>query len=418
VAAAHAGGLGVSGPERWLLSPHVGVEAADESSVVVFHGATGARLRLSKPLYEVLRAFRNPAAPAEALGRRDFAAARRCLETLRAKGFLVLADAGGRTAGVGGEVPARPVAPSPYTMFRCSPRGPGAWPAHAAVIGVPSDLGADAAGARDAPAAVRRRSAEFVYECDFDTCRPRGWFDVDRGERILAGVTIADHGDVRFHYGESLETVLARVAEATREALEAGSFPVLIGGDRSVALGSIRAVAERGPVAVVWLSAASAERAPAAWAAARQASALPNIVWLVHAGVRGAGSGTAVSQDGTRAVTVAELRVRGAAALLEALPEGLPCYVSVDIGVLDPAHAPGVGAPAPGGLEPAELTSLLRELGAAREVRCLDICDVLPSKDVGTLTSVVAAHVLLAGLGAFVSPGRAGRDGGDPRRGC
>src|SRR5690606_32480352 len=188
VAAAHAGGLGVSGPERWLLSPHVGVEAADESSVVVFHGATGARLRLSKPLYEVLRAFRNPAAPAEALGRRDFAAARRCLETLRAKGFLVLADAGGRTAGVGGEVPARPVAPSPYTMFRGSPRGPGAWPAHAAVIGVPSDLGADAAGARDAPAAVRRRSAEFVYECDFDTCRPRGWFDVDRGERILAGV--------------------------------------------------------------------------------------------------------------------------------------------------------------------------------------------------------------------------------------
>ena len=208
------------------------------------------------------------------------------------------------------------------------------------------------------------------------------------------------------------------MAEATREALEAGSFPALIGGDRSVALGSIQAVAEQGPVAVVWLSAASAERAPASWAAARRASALPNVVQLVRAGVRGAGAGTALTEDGTRAVTVAELRTRGAAALLEALPENLPCYVSVDIGVLDPAHAPGVGAPAPGGLEPAELTSLLRELGAAREVRGLDICDVIPSRDIGTLTSVVAAHVLLAGLGAFVSPGRARRDGGDPRPGC
>ena len=181
-----------------MLSPHVGVESVDGSSVVVFHGATGARLRLSKPLYEVLRAFRNPATPVEALGGRNSAAARRCLETLRAKGFLVLAGAGGRTAGVSSEAPARPVAPSPYTVFRCPPRGPGAWPADAAVIGVPSDLGADMAGARDAPAAVRRRSAEFVYECDFETCRPRGWFDVDRGEWILAGVTIADHGDVRF----------------------------------------------------------------------------------------------------------------------------------------------------------------------------------------------------------------------------
>jgi agmatinase len=70
-----------------------------------------------------------------------------------------------------------------------------------------------------------------------------------------------------------------------------------------------------------------------------------------------------------------------------------PLYVSVDIDVLDPAHAPGTGTPEAGGLTSRELLGLVRGLGGATLVGA-DVVEVSPAYDQAEITAVAASHVL------------------------
>ena len=70
-----------------------------------------------------------------------------------------------------------------------------------------------------------------------------------------------------------------------------------------------------------------------------------------------------------------------------------PVYVSVDIDVLDPAHAPGTGTPEAGGLTSRELLAVLRGLDRAQVVGA-DVVEVSPAYDQSEITAVAAAHVL------------------------
>ena len=71
----------------------------------------------------------------------------------------------------------------------------------------------------------------------------------------------------------------------------------------------------------------------------------------------------------------------------------LPLYISVDIDVLDPAHAPGTGTPEAGGLTSRELLGLVRGLGGATLVGA-DVVEVSPAYDQAEITAVAASHVL------------------------
>ena len=71
---------------------------------------------------------------------------------------------------------------------------------------------------------------------------------------------------------------------------------------------------------------------------------------------------------------------------------GAPVYISVDIDVLDPAHAPGTGTPEAGGLTSRELLALLRGLDGLAVVGA-DVVEVSPSYDHAELTAIAAAHV-------------------------
>jgi agmatinase len=70
-----------------------------------------------------------------------------------------------------------------------------------------------------------------------------------------------------------------------------------------------------------------------------------------------------------------------------------PVYVSVDIDVLDPAHAPGTGTPEAGGLTSRELLALLRGLDPVSIVGA-DVVEVSPAYDHAEITAIAAAHVL------------------------
>jgi agmatinase len=94
-------------------------------------------------------------------------------------------------------------------------------------------------------------------------------------------------------------------------------------------------------------------------------------------------------------VDCVEIQTHGLAAAVDRIHDRLgdaPVYVSVDIDVLDPAHAPGTGTPEAGGLTSRELLAMLRAL-AGRTVVGADIVEVAPAYDHAEITGIAAAHV-------------------------
>ena len=75
-------------------------------------------------------------------------------------------------------------------------------------------------------------------------------------------------------------------------------------------------------------------------------------------------------------------------------------YVSIDVDVLDPAHAPGTGTPEPGGLTSREVQMMLRGLDGFKLVGA-DVVEVAPAYDHAELTALVAANLVYELLGLF-----------------
>jgi agmatinase len=90
---------------------------------------------------------------------------------------------------------------------------------------------------------------------------------------------------------------------------------------------------------------------------------------------------------------VGELGVTAIVERMRARVGRAPVYISVDIDVLDPAHAPGTGTPEAGGLTSRELLGLVRGLGEATVVGG-DVVEVSPAYDHAEITAVAASHVL------------------------
>ncbi|HET6762494.1 MAG TPA: arginase family protein, partial [Longimicrobiaceae bacterium] len=229
--------------QRLRLSSRVSIESTDADGVVVYHSDRASRLRLSQPLYELLRRFVEPAVPIDVAPEATAEQLQGCLETLVGKGFLVQADAPSLDDRPAAD---RRLAPAAATLFNC-PRGrPGGPRTDVAVLGVPFDLGTPTwAGSRWAPGEVRKRSQDHGYRVDFATARPMGWVDVQHRRRILEGVSIADWGDLAFQYGEPLERIYARTADVVAEMAQAGAFPLVLGGDHSVAYSAVEALQRR-----------------------------------------------------------------------------------------------------------------------------------------------------------------------------
>ena len=182
-----------------------------------------------------------------------------------------------------------------------------------------------------------------------------------------------------------------------------------VGGDHTIALPLLRATARRfGPLALVHFDAhldtwdtyfgqryTHGTPFRRAWE-----EGLLRRDQTVHVGLRGPlYSGADLEEDagmGFAQVTTDDVARLGAAAIADQLLARVgdaPVYVSVDIDVLDPAHAPGTGTPEAGGLTSRELLTLLRGLEPARIVGA-DVVEVSPAYDHAEITAVAAAHVL------------------------
>lgn len=195
--------------------------------------------------------------------------------------------------------------------------------------------------------------------------------------------------------GLSMEQAILQIGEAARDAAER-HLPVFIGGEHTVTLGAVRGLWGMHPdLAVLQLDAhldlidSYDERTVSHATVMRRVSDLIGFHSIVQLGVR---SGTRAEYD------ISEKCLYSSSAL--ALPNTVrrslgrrPVYLTVDADVLDPSCAPGVGCPEPGGPQFRELQALLHSLRGLRVVAA-DVVEVVPTCDIGDITSVAAAKIV------------------------
>jgi agmatinase len=265
------------------------------------------------------------------------------------------------------------------------------------IVGVPFDGGTSyRPGARFGPAAVRQASRLL---------RP---YNPAVDALPFALAQVVDAGDIACT-PFSTEEAVTQIAAGAGTLLAQGTHLVAVGGDHTIALPLLRATAARhGPLALVHFDAHLDTWDT--YFGQRYTHGTPfRRAWeeglllrdhSMHVGLRGPlYDGSDLTDDtamGFAQVTTDEVGELGVATVVERMRARVgaaPVYVSVDIDVLDPAHAPGTGTPEAGGLTSRELLGLVRGLGQAAVVGG-DVVEVSPAYDHAEITAVAASHVL------------------------
>jgi agmatinase len=286
-----------------------------------------------------------------------------------------------------------------------------------AVLGVPFDSGVSyRPGARFGPAGIRAGSKLLrPYHPSLDV---HPW-----GEQ-----QVVDAGDVSANPFDLIAAV-GQVEVAARSLLGSADTIVTIGGDHTIALPLLRAVAAKhGPVALVhfdahldtWDTYFGAPYTHGTPFRRAVEEGLLDLDVSAHVGIRGPLYSKQDLVDdrelGYAIVSTEDVARRGVDEAVDRVRERVgarPVYVSIDIDVLDPAHAPGTGTPEPGGLTSREMQMILRGFTDLTIVGA-DVVEVAPAYDHAELTTIAAANVVYDLLGLLAlqsSPARPAENG-------
>ena len=264
------------------------------------------------------------------------------------------------------------------------------------VVGVPFDSGVSyRPGARFGPAHVREASRLL-----------RPYNPVQDVEPFNAQ-QVVDAGDIVAN-PFSIDEAVTQIEAAARHLGQNGTRLVTIGGDHTIALPLLRAVAAKhGPVAVLHFDAHldtwdTYFGAPVTHGTPFRRASEEGLIDLessLHIGIRGPLYSRQDLKDDARLgfaiIAGHEVETEGVAAVIARMLARIgdrPVYVSVDIDVLDPAHAPGTGTPEAGGLTSRELLAIIRALSRVNLVGA-DVVEVSPAYDHAQITAIAASHV-------------------------
>ena len=270
----------------------------------------------------------------------------------------------------------------------------------AAIIGLPSDSGGPyRTGARFAPNAIRAISAML---------RPVNPY---RGNiNIFETLATADVGDAAVVPGYEEES-LAALEESVRTLIDANVTPFAIGGDHSVTLAELRAVASRfGPLALIqfdshtdtWDTYFGGKRYSAGTPFRRAVEEeLVTPAHSIQIGMRGSlfqvtdiSQSLALGYDVLTCDQMFEIGVQAVADRIAARTAGRPCFITFDMDFVDPGSAPGVQTPESGGPTSRETLLVLRRLHDLHLVGC-DVVEMNPLyDDPGQTTALLAATVM------------------------
>lgn len=265
-----------------------------------------------------------------------------------------------------------------------------------AIVGVPFDSGVSyRPGARFGPEHVRASSRllrPYNPAQDF-----AGW----------DAVQVADAGDIAAN-PFNIKQAIQQIHEAAAELGERSSRVLTIGGDHTIAYPLLKAMHDKhGPVAVLHFDAhldtwdTYFDEPITHGTPFRRASEDGYIdqTASMHVGTRGPLYGKKDLEDDARLgfaiVTSEYVEEHGVEAAIERIRNRVadkPLYISIDIDVLDPSHAPGTGTPEAGGLTSRELLRMLRALTDLNIVGA-DVVEVAPAYDHAQITGIAAAHV-------------------------
>ncbi len=292
-----------------------------------------------------------------------------------------------------------------------------------AVIGAPLDLGAGRRGVDMGPSAIRYAGLETGL-------RELGYDVVDHGNVFAEVAEAANEGNERARFLPQILQSTVRVAELVRDARAAGQLPLVLGGDHSVALGTLAGMASvDGPGGLLWLDAHGDLNRPATtpsgnvhgmvlaaalglagdefrvdgWPAA---TADPARTVLIGVRSLDVGERDLVKETGIWVFTMSDVDRLGIQSVLEEALERVAgpgfLHVSIDMDVLDPRFAPGVGTPVRGGLDYREAHRALEVVAEAGIPSSLDVVEVNPILDHENETAQTAVELVRSALGARI----------------
>jgi agmatinase len=267
-----------------------------------------------------------------------------------------------------------------------------------AILGVPFDAGTSyRPGARFGPLAIRQASRHL-----------RTQFHPAYGTEPFVEQQVADAGDVACN-PFNIEEAIGQIQTAATDLLGDVGALVTMGGDHTIALPLLRAVNHHvGPVALVHFDAHldtwdTYFGAPHTHGTVFRRAGEEGL-FLDHASMHVGIRGPLYSRDdlrrdedlGFKIVHCDDFEAEGIDRVVERIRDRIgdhPLYLSIDIDVLDPAHAPGTGTPEVAGMTSRELVNVLRGLAGVKIVSA-DVVEVAPAYDHAELTSLAAATLI------------------------
>lgn len=269
------------------------------------------------------------------------------------------------------------------------------------MLGVPFDIALGyRPGARFAPRAIREASLRYALT-------EEGFYDLESGRTRLAGLRLADAGDVEL---PSLETELAhaRIEEAARQLRARCSLPVFLGGDHSVTYPLLRAFDDVPDLHVVQLDAhldftdlRNDTRLSNSSPFRRACEDLPNLTHITTLGLRGLRfdreAVDAARSRGHQLVTMRRL-TENLDEVLAVLPTEKAVYLSLDVDAFDPSVLPGTSSPEPDGLTYGLAMGLIREVVRRNHLLAYDVVELAPNLDSSGRSSLLAARLIMETL--------------------
>ena len=293
------------------------------------------------------------------------------------------------------------------------------------IIGVPMDFGQELRGVDMGPAAVR-------YTGLIPRLRSLGYKVVDKGDiTIPVRDCNADIGKgiEKEKYLKEITLICESVYKVGKEVVQKGYFPLFIGGDHSIAVGTVAAVTDDEPAGLIWIDAHGDFNTP-------QTSPSGNIHGMPLAALTGEGHKSLVDvgrpgakihpdnvvmigqrdldlnekkrlkKTGITVFTMRDIDEQGISSVAnKALMKFIHLkriHLTLDMDVLDPVEAPGVGTPVPGGISYREAHLLMEVLADSGKITSMDLVEINPILDVANKTAELAVQLILSALGKSI----------------
>ena len=289
------------------------------------------------------------------------------------------------------------------------------------IIGVPIDLGADRRGVDMGPSAIRYAHLQPKLESLGYSVNDEGNVEVPIAEKC--SIT-----NPKLKYIDCIIPMSRRVSGAVSTSMQAGNFPLVLGGDHSLSIGSVRGAARGRKIGVIWVDAHgdfnTAETTPSGNIHGMSLAILaglgdkslvqlwdepvpvidPKKIAVIGARDLDEGEKANLQNAGAMVMSMEQIDRYGMVNAVEKAIERVSrdvdgIYLSLDLDALDPEHAPGVGTPVPAGLNQREAHLACEMIAETGKLIGMDLVEVNPILDLQNRTASLAVDFALSSLG-------------------